>query len=39
MKTLIAALLASGTVAARARPNYHPIATATLDGIVLKGKH
>jgi len=39
MKTLVAALLASVTVAARVRPNYHPIATATPDGIVLKGKH
>jgi len=39
MKTFVAAPLASVTVAARARPNYHPIATATLDGIVLKGKH
>jgi hypothetical protein len=27
------------TLVARVRPNYHPIATATLDGIVLKGEH
>jgi hypothetical protein len=39
MKTLVAALLANVTVTARARSNYHPIATGTPDGIVLEGTH
>jgi hypothetical protein len=31
--------LAARVICVRALPNYHPIATATPNGIVLEGKH